>query len=210
RALFLELLQPPSEDRDAAPREPAVALELRLAGAARPDAAAEALQVLPHAAHPRQVVLELCELDLELPLGRCRVLREDVQDQLRAVDDTRVQRVLEVTLLRRVEIVVDEEAFRARIAKALFELLELPFADVRPLCRPRPVLDHSADRLDACGPRELAYLGELLVGIDPVSQHGEDEAALGLRRTWDHRGDYGIGRTDARAREHPVRIGQGG
>ncbi len=95
---------------------PAVALELRLARAARADAAAEALEVLPHAAHARQVVLELRELDLELPLGRRRVLGEDVEDQLRPVDDARVERVLEEPLLRRIELVVDEQALRARLA----------------------------------------------------------------------------------------------
>ena len=55
-----------------APCEPAVGLELRLARAARADAAAEPLEVLPHAAHARQVVLELRELDLELALGARR------------------------------------------------------------------------------------------------------------------------------------------
>ena len=77
------------QQRDAAPRDPAVGLELRLARAARADAAAEPLEVLPHAAHARQVVLELRELDLELALGADGVLREDVEDQLRAVDDAR-------------------------------------------------------------------------------------------------------------------------
>ena len=72
-----------------------VALELRLAGAAGADAAAQALEVLPHAPHPRQVVLELRELDLELPLGADGVLGEDVEDQLRPVDDTGRERVLE-------------------------------------------------------------------------------------------------------------------
>jgi len=43
--------------------------------------------VLPQAAHPREVVLELGQLDLELALGARRVLGEDVEDQLRPVDD---------------------------------------------------------------------------------------------------------------------------
>jgi hypothetical protein len=55
--------------------------------------------VLPEAAHPRQVVLELRELDLELALGGDGVLGEDVEDQLRAVDDARAERVLEEALL---------------------------------------------------------------------------------------------------------------
>ena len=40
-------------------------------------------------AHARQVVLELRELDLELPLGAHGVLGEDVEDQLRPVDHAR-------------------------------------------------------------------------------------------------------------------------
>ena len=95
-ALLPEALAAAREHRDAAPRHPAVALELRLARAARADAAAEPLEVLPHAPHARQVVLELRELDLELALGADGVLGEDVEDQLRPVDDARLERVLEV------------------------------------------------------------------------------------------------------------------
>ena len=71
--------------------------------------------MLPHAPHPRQVVLELRELDLELALGAARVLGEDVEDQLRAVDDTRLEEVLEPALLRRVELVVDEQRLGSRV-----------------------------------------------------------------------------------------------
>ncbi len=71
--------------------------------------------------------------------------------------------------------------------KLLLQLLELALADVGALRRPRAVLHDGADRLDAGRPRELAHLGELLVGVDPLAQHGEDEAALGLRGTWNHR-----------------------
>ena len=53
---------------DAVARQAAVGLDLALARAPGTDAAAEALEVRPQAAHAREVVLELRELDLELPL----------------------------------------------------------------------------------------------------------------------------------------------
>ncbi len=71
---------------DTPSREPAVGLELRLAGAARPEAASQSLEVLPQSAHAGKVVFELRELDLELSLGADGMLGEDVEDQLRAVD----------------------------------------------------------------------------------------------------------------------------
>src|SRR5581483_11274487 len=190
RALALELRQPPLQERHPAPREAPVGLELRLAGAARADPAAEPLEVLPHPPHPRQVVLELRELDLQLSLGRDRVLREDVEDQLRAVDDARRERVLEESLLHRIELVVDEQALRLRGREALLELLELALPDVRAARRMGPMLNDTPDRLDAGRARELFDLGELLVGLLPLRQDREDQPALRLRRTWDHRGKY--------------------
>ena len=169
------------------PRHPAVGLELRLARAARADTAAETLEVLPHAAHARQVVLELRQLDLELPFGARGVLREDVEDQLRAVDHARVERVLEEPLLGRLELVVDEQALGVGLLEVLLQLLELPFADVGPLRRACPMLNDRADRFDACGARELAQLGQLVVGVDALRQHRQHEGALGLWRTWNHR-----------------------
>src|SRR3954470_8784376 len=46
-----DFLQPAHDDGDAAAPEAAVGPELRLAGPARADAAAEPLEVLPHPAH---------------------------------------------------------------------------------------------------------------------------------------------------------------
>ena len=48
-----------------------------------------------------------------LPSALTRVLGEDVEDQLRAVDDARLERVLELPLLRGVELVVDEQRLGA-------------------------------------------------------------------------------------------------
>ena len=169
------------------PREPAVGLELRFARASRADPAAQPFEVLPHAAHARQVVLELGELDLQLSLRARRVLREDVEDQLRAVDHARVERVLEEPLLRRIELVVDQQALGARLPVALLDLLELALADVGPLGRSRTVLNDRADGLDARRPGELLDFRQLVVHIRTLSEHREDEPALGLRRTWNHR-----------------------
>src|SRR5262249_2980100 len=164
-ALALELREAPLEQRDPASCLAAVALELGLAGAARADAAAEPLEMLPHAPHARQVVLELRQLHLELALGSHRVLREDVQDQLRSVDDARVQGVLEEALLDRVELIVDEQGFGAERVVALLQLLELALADVGPPHGSSAVLHDAADRLDPGCARELLDFGELVGGL---------------------------------------------
>ena len=92
--------------RDPVARQPAVGLDLRLARSAGADAAvdapgAEPLEVRPQAAHPREVVLELRELDLELALGGVRVRGEDVEDDRGPVDHREAERRLEVALLAR-------------------------------------------------------------------------------------------------------------
>jgi hypothetical protein len=136
--------------------------------------------VLPHAAHAREVVLELRQLDLELALRAPRVLGEDVEDQLRPVDDSRGERVLELPLLGRSELVVDEQRLGPGLLERARELAQLSLADVAALIRPRALLDDLADRLDARGSRQLAELAELLSGIDVRPQHGDDETPLGL------------------------------
>ena len=64
----------------------AVDLELRLAGSPSADAASESRQRdIGALREPRQQVLELRQLHLELAVARGRMLREDVEDELRAV-----------------------------------------------------------------------------------------------------------------------------
>ena len=152
--------KPLAQQGHPATSEPAVGLELALAGAPRPHPAAEALEVLPEAAHAREVVLELRQLDLELALGADGVLGEDVEDQLRAVDYPRLQRILELALLHRRELVVDDQRLGARALERLLQLLELALADVGARIGPLAVLDELGHRLDARGARELAQLRE--------------------------------------------------
>ena len=95
---------------------------------------------------------------------------------------TRVgERVLELPLLRRGQLVVDEQRLRARVPERARELDELALADVGPLVGPRALLHDLRHRLDAGRPGQLAELAQLLVGIDVRAQHGDDESPLRLR-----------------------------
>jgi hypothetical protein len=162
-ALLAEVLQSTPQERDSASRKPAVGLELRLtrsarphAGAERAHAAAEALEVLPHAAHARQVVFELCQLDLKLSLRTLRVLGEDVEDQLCAIDYAGLQGVLERALLDGVELVVHEEHLGVGLVVETLQLLKLSLAQVGTPVGPRAVLDELPNRIDERRVRELS------------------------------------------------------
>ena len=143
-------------------------------GPARADAAAEALEVRPQAAHAREVVLELGELDLELALGAVRVPGEDVEDHRRAVDDRDPELLLEVALLARRELVVAGDDVRVRALGGLLDLLELARAEVGVRVRLLAVLDDLPDDGDARGAQQLVQLGEVVA----VRQRGDAERAL--------------------------------
>ena len=180
RALALKRAQAPLEERDTRASESAVGLELTLARPARPDTAAQALEVLPHASHAREVVFELRELDLELAFGRPRVLSEDVEDQLRAVDHARAELVLERALLRRAELVVGDEDLRRRAGVRRLELAELALPDERPRIRMTAVLHDLSYRCGTRGTCELTELRELVAGR-ALRIHADEERPLRLR-----------------------------
>ena len=98
-----------AEPMDLLADSPSVGFELTLAGSAGPDSAGGTRQVGPHPGQARQVVLELGELDLEPPLAGAGVAGEDVEDQGAAVEDLAVGDLLEVPLLVRAQLVVDDE-----------------------------------------------------------------------------------------------------
>ena len=152
--------------------------------------------MLPQAAHPRQVVLELRELDLELALGRPRMLREDVEDQLSPVDDAKLQGVLEASLLARIEIAVDDQRLGRAVGDAGPELVEAPLAEIGPRVGRTTALGQLAD--DARPPRRAPARGprQLLLLVHVGREHRDEECSLRLRArgrirlVLAHGGDY--------------------
>ena len=81
------LLDVVADHLDARADPAAVHLELGLARTPGADAAAEPRERAAGADQARQQVLELRQLDLQLAFARARAPGEDVEDELRAIDD---------------------------------------------------------------------------------------------------------------------------
>ncbi len=131
RASRLGLVKAAPEGRDAVACEPPVGLDLRLARSAGADAAVDAagsqsLEVRPEPAHAREVVLELCQLHLQLALGRVGMVGEDVEDDRGAIDDRHAQRLLEVALLARQQLVVAGHQVGVASSTARLSSVSLP------------------------------------------------------------------------------------
>jgi len=159
----LGLGHPPLERRDTVAGEAAVGLDLALAGTSGPDAAvdapgAQAFEVGPQPPHPSQVVLELCELNLELALGRVGVVGEDVEDDRGAVDHRHAERLLEVALLARQELVVAGDQVGVRLRDRSLQRRELALAEVAVGIGLWPALGELARDRHAGGPEQLPQL----------------------------------------------------
>ena len=186
RARALDVLQPAAQRGDPVARQAAVGLDLRLARAARREAAArhaaEALEVRPQPAHAGQVVLQLRELDLELALGRVGVGGEDVQDGRRPVDDADPELLLQVALLARGQLVVADDDVGVGGLGGVLDLLELARAEVGVGVRLVAVLDGLADDGDARGAQQLAQLAEVVARLEGGDQVGALLGACPSRR----------------------------
>ena len=130
----------------------------------------------PQAAHAREVVLELRELDLELALGGVRVRGEDVEDDRGAVDHRHAERLLEVALLARRELVVAGDQVGVGPRELGLQLLELAGSQVRVGMRVLAALDELADAGDAGGSQQLPELGQLV--LVAVRERRDQERAL--------------------------------
>ena len=128
---------------------PPVGLKLRFPRPAGPYGACSARgclphKVRPHPGKPRQYVLVLRELDLELPLLCSGPSREYVEYQAAAVDDAHFSVLLERPGLCRRQIVVEHDESSARIPRQSAHLGRLALAYER--CGPaRRAFEEHAD-----------------------------------------------------------------
>ena len=75
-----------------------VRLQLGLARPARPDPSPQTGQFHSPSSQSRQPVVELGQLDLQLPLPGSRTAGEDIQDELGSVDDLAIECLFDVVV----------------------------------------------------------------------------------------------------------------
>ena len=90
--------------------------------------------------------------------------REDIQNQLRAIDDTRVDDALNVALLRRREVVIEQNHIRGNRGGCARNLFQLALADQRRRIRPVLALSEFAGDLGACARRQRPQFVERFLG----------------------------------------------
>jgi hypothetical protein len=160
-------------------RATAVDLELRLARAAAADAAGEARHRGGHHGEARHAVAELRELDLELAFAARGVLREDVEDELRAVEHLEVGGLGDVAQLRGRELAIEDQHVRAEVHAADDQLLQLALADARAAVELIPLREDLLGYPEARGLGEAGELVEAAQRALAVSQGDADEDRAG-------------------------------
>ena len=166
-ALRPQFLQLALEPCDAIPRATPIDLELCFARAPTTDPTLEPGQRHVGAlCESRQPVFELRQFDLEFAVAGCRVLREDVEDELRAIDDTQLHALGQVAGLCGGQILVDDDELDAALEGSNHQILQLAGAEDGLGVDAGALLGDDVDDLDTRRPRQLTQLGD--VGVEVV------------------------------------------
>ena len=169
-----ELLQLAFESGEAIPGTPAVDLELCLAGSPSADAAGESRQRdFGALREPREQVLELCQLHLQLAVARGRMLREDVEDELRAVYHPQLHALAQVPRLRRGQVLVDDHEIDVALEGADDELVQLAGAEHGLGVDPGSVLRYDIDDDDPRRVGQIAKLGDMDLKVRGATAGGD-------------------------------------
>ena len=178
----------------------AVGLELGLAGSAGTDAGAEAGERPLGADEPRQGIAELCQFYLQAAVAGAGVLREDIEDYCRAVEDLQAGSVLQAALLVGGQLVVGHDQGGVELLAAGAELGELAALEVGEGVRGAQALCDAGDGEAAGGVEQLRELVEcvigLPVGLGSAGMDGDQHGALGR---------LGAGSVESRSGESRVR-----
>src|SRR5690606_40173888 len=109
--------------------------------------------------------LHLSELDLQLAVSALRPLREDVEDELGAVDDLQIGQAGDRSRLRPRQVVVEDQHLDVELHRPDDELVDLAAAE--DVLRVDAVTDlqDGVEDLDAGRARELGELSEALLRL---------------------------------------------
>ena len=154
-------LQPP----DPFLHPPPIDFQLRFARTARADAAALPREVAPHPRQARQQILQLRELDLQTAFTTPRALRENIENELGAVEHLAGKKIFQVASLRRREFIIENHRGDLLVLERFPDQLGLAFADV---IRRRRLLQFLGHRVYYVGAGGIRQLGELLHRIAQI------------------------------------------
>src|SRR5947207_15346289 len=83
----------------------AIDFQLRFTRTTRANSTGLPRQVMPHPGETRQKILQLSQLDLQTAFTAARALCENIQDQLRTIENFARKQIREVPSLRRRELI---------------------------------------------------------------------------------------------------------
>src|SRR4051794_19223254 len=156
RANFAHAFQLALEPRNPLLDAAAIDFELGFTRPPRPNAAGLTRQVSPHSREPRQQILQLRELDLEASFPAPGALREDVENELGAIENFTRKEVLQVAALGRRQLVVENHRGDVLVLERFLYQLRFAFADVIRRGRLLEFLGDGIDHFRAGGVRELS------------------------------------------------------
>jgi hypothetical protein len=119
-----------TEIGDSASDQTPIRLELRLSGPSKAHPTPDPRKVRPHSLQPREQVLKLRQFDLHLGFAGASASSEDVENELRPVQNANTDAILKGLTLRRREFVVEDHEIGVRGAHAVANLIDFALPDV--------------------------------------------------------------------------------
>ena len=115
-------------------------------------------------------MLKLREFDLQFAFPRAGALREDVENQRRAVEDFAVENLFEIAALRRRKLVIENHGIHVLTLAKIREFTRLALADERGGIKRVHFLQAVADDFTAGGHREFTKFGERVARIHVIAR----------------------------------------
>src|SRR5204863_9664311 len=98
----------------------------------------------PHSSEPREQILQLRQLDLESSFAAARALRENIEDELGAIEHFARKQILQVASLGRRKFVIENNRRDVLVLERFLDQLRFAFANV---VRARGLLELLGDGL---------------------------------------------------------------